>query len=76
MPVMMPSADAGTRSVGNTFKLTGEVTWRCTVETTMNENGEAEVNLLWDVQPVKFIEKRPMLSHHCRVHESGGGIQD
>ena len=33
--------------VGDPLKLTGEVTWRCTVQTTINKNNQAEVNPLW-----------------------------
>ena len=40
------------------MKLTGEVTWRCAIETPMNENGEVEVNPLWDMRPVEIVEKR------------------
>ena len=34
-----------------------------TVEIAMNENGEAEVTPLWDVQPVEFGEKRRHISN-------------
>ena len=61
--------------VGDPFKLTGKVTWRCTIATRMNENGKVEVDPLWDAQPVEFVEKRRhVLTPPCRVYESGGGI--
>jgi len=61
--------------VGDPLKLTGEVTWRCAIETAMNENGEVEVNPLSVPQVVELVEKRRhVLTPPCRVHKSGGGI--
>jgi len=35
-----------------------EIPWRCTVQATVGEDTEAELNSLWDSKPLEITEKR------------------
>jgi len=56
--------------------------WRCCLGHSKNfsdddDDGETEVDPLWDAQPVELTKKRRhVLAPPCRVHETGGRIYD
>ena len=57
------------------MELTGQVLWRCTVQTTIRKNGKMEVDLFRNAQPVELSKKRrDMVPLPCPVDESGCGI--
>jgi len=62
--------------IGDTLDVVGEIPWRQTMQASVNDHSQLEIDMFWRPQPVKVSQHRcDVLIQRRAMYQSGGGIE-